>query len=131
MPIGIDSQDQGGFNINLWGSAPGLSDHPTNYSEQRADYRLYIGQLKTALGKPFDTLLAEFAGDSGNLPNQTGWTESQIIQDQLQYELNSGWVSLTPPNTYANSYTHPHSDAYLEGYLLFLFSPAKYQCPKN
>ena len=96
MPIGIDSQDQGGFNINLWGSAYGLTDHPTNYSDQRADYRLYIGQLKTALGKPFDTLMAEFAGDSGNIPNQAGWTESQIIQDQLQYELNSGWVSLTP-----------------------------------
>ena len=99
MPVGIDSQDQGGFSINLWGSAPGLSDHPTNYSDQRADYRLYIGQLKTALGKPFDTLIAEFAGDSGNLPNQTSWTESQIIQDQLQYELNSGWVSLTPTPT--------------------------------
>jgi hypothetical protein len=92
MPIGIDSQDQGGFNINLWGSAAGLTDHPTNYSDQRADYRLCIGQLKTALGKRFDTLIAEFAGDRGNFPNQTGWTESQVIQDQLQYELNSRWV---------------------------------------
>ena len=96
MSIGIDSQDQGGFNINLWGSAAGLTDHPTTYAEQRTDYRIYIGQLKTALGRPFDTLVAEFSGDN---PYHVGWTEDQIIQDQLQYELNSGWITATPTPT--------------------------------
>jgi hypothetical protein len=96
MSIGIDSQDQGGFNINLWGSAAGLTDHPTTYAEQRTDYRIYIGQLKTALGRPFDTLVAEFSGDN---PYHVGWTEDQIIQDQLQFELNSGWITATPTPT--------------------------------
>jgi len=100
MPIGIDSQDQGGYKINLWGSAAGLTDHPTSYAEQRAQYRISIGQLKIALGRPFDTLLAEFSGDD---PNHIGWTMNQIVQDQLQYELNSGW--LTPTST-APTATH-------------------------
>jgi len=90
MPIGIDSQDQGGFNINLWGSAYGLTDHPTTYAAQRVAYQTYIGQLKTGLGRPFDTLLAEFAGDSDGTVQ--GGSEYQIIPNQLQFELNCGWI---------------------------------------
>ena len=95
MPIGIDSQDQGGFNINLWGSAPGLTDHPATYALQRAAYQTNIGKLKTSLGKPFNTLLAEFAGDSDGTVPVPGGSEYQIIQNQLQFELNCGWVSPT------------------------------------
>jgi hypothetical protein len=91
MPIGIDSQAQGGFNINLWGSAYGLSDHPSTYAEQRMDYKEYIGQLKAGLGRPFDTLVAEFAGDSDGTV-QSG-SMYQIVSDQLQFELNSGWLA--------------------------------------
>jgi hypothetical protein len=91
MPIGIDSQDQGGFNINLWGSASGLTDHPTTYAEQRAAYTTYIGQLKTGLGRPFDTLMAEWAGNSDGTVQ--GGSEYQIISNQLQFQLNCGWIT--------------------------------------
>jgi hypothetical protein len=90
-PVGIDSMDQGGYNINLWGSAYGLNDHPTTYAAGRAAYQLYIGQLKTARGRPFDTLMAEWSGNSDGTVQ--GGSEFQIVTDQLNFMLNCGWIT--------------------------------------
>jgi hypothetical protein len=96
MKIGLDSMCQGGFNINLWGTlyngGPTYTyDHPATYAAQRVVYQTSIGQVKTALGRPFDTLIAEFNGDSDGTVQ--GGSEFQIVSNQLDFMLNCGWIT--------------------------------------
>ena len=92
MKVGIDSMDQGGHNIDLWGSSYGAPyDGPATYAAQRVAYQTYIGQLKTALGRPFNTLIAEVNGDSDGTVQ--GGSEFQIVSNQLDFMFNCGWVT--------------------------------------
>ena len=105
-PIGIDTQPSGGWpdQFHLWGQVWNGTDAEPTYAVQRTRCQTAVNAVEAALGRPFDSLTAEVAGDSGDIgqaahtaPNGTvypqgGWTEVQIMTEQLDWFDAQKWI---------------------------------------
>ena len=87
VPTEFDTQTQGGWpnEFHLWGYAWNGTDAQPTYLEQRRRAARYIAATIIALGRPYDGIIAEVAGDSdGTVPGQ-GETVDEIMWYQLEY----------------------------------------------
>ena len=127
-PIGVDTQPSGGWpdQFHLWGAVWNGTDAEPTYAVQRTRCQTAVNAVRAALGRPFDSLTAEVAGDSGDIgqaahtaPNGTvypqgGWTEVQIMTEQLDFFDAQNWekpVGGGNTTTYLASTSNPASVA--------------------
>ena len=106
LKVGLDTQPSGGWpdQFHLWGKVWDGSDAQPTYAQERVRCQTACNMVMAALGRQFDSLTAEVAGDSGDIgqaahtaPNGTvypqgGWTEVQIMTEQLDWFDAQKWI---------------------------------------
>ena len=102
LTVGLDTQSCGNFYspFTLWGSNWNCSDATPTYQTQQTRCQTACNALMAALGRQFDSLTAEVAGDCGTLPsNICDGNVAEVMISYLNWFLAQNWVATSSPPT--------------------------------